>query len=94
MYCDSCTKIDDCALKSEDILNCGTQSEHSEQCPDCPTDCTDMWCMQETIEHLKVIEDDYGKLSKAANHVADTWLSRDEKSLEAAIVALQCMITE
>ena len=94
MYCDTCKKNNDCETKSEDVLNCGSHSEHSEQCPDCPTDCTDMWCMQETIEHLKAVERDYDKLSKAANHVADTWHSRDEKSLDAAIVALHSMITE
>jgi len=66
-----------------------------EPCKDCPTDCTDLPCLQETIEALQKDRDAYNALLQVASGVVDCWrLVGDGIALDRSVrvLAKECGI--
>jgi len=58
-----------------------------EPCADCPTDCADISCLQETVEALQKDRDAYNALLQVASQVVDAW--RMGLDLDALLKTLQ-----
>jgi len=66
--------------------------EWGEPCKDCPTDCDDISCLQETIEALHKDRDAYSALLQVASGVVDAWRAGLDLDIRIIELCKECGI--